>query len=57
VKSFYAPFPTKVPAVTSAIPDLTATEKQTLQGLSNLTQPVFVAIQAAPGGKADPFSP
>lgn len=57
VKSFWAPFPTKVPAITTAITDLTATEKQTLQGLSSLKQPVFVAIQAAPGGRADPFSP
>jgi len=57
VKSFYAPFPTKVPAVTSAITDLTAAEKQILQGLSSLTQPRFAMIQAGGGGKADPFSP
>jgi Tfp pilus assembly protein PilO len=57
IKSFWAPFPTKVPAITTAITDLTAAEKQTLQGLSSLTQPVFVAVQAGAGGKADPFSP
>ena len=57
IKSFWAPFPTKVPVITTAITDLTAAEKQTLQGLSSLTQPVFVAVQAGAGGKADPFSP
>jgi hypothetical protein len=56
VKSFWAPFPTKIPEVTSAISGLTADEQQTLQGLSTLTQPVFVIIQAAPGGKSDPFN-
>ncbi len=57
VKSFWAPFPTKVPAVTTAITDLTSAERETLQNLGNLTQPVFVSIQASQGGKADPFSP
>jgi hypothetical protein len=57
VKSFWSPFPTKVPEITSAIADLTPAEKQTLQDLGKLTQPVFVSIQAGGGGKADPFSP
>jgi Tfp pilus assembly protein PilO len=57
VKSFWSPFPTKVPAVTSAIIDLTPAEKQILQSLGSLTQPMFVSIQAGQGGKSDPFSP
>jgi hypothetical protein len=57
VKSFWAPFPTKVPEITSAITDLTVAEKQTLQDLGKLTQPVFATVQAGGGGKADPFSP
>jgi Tfp pilus assembly protein PilO len=56
VKSFWSPFPTKVPAVTTAIDDLTSSEKQTLQDLSTLTQPVFNQIQPSQGGKSDPFS-
>jgi Tfp pilus assembly protein PilO len=56
VKSFWSPFPTKVPAVTTAINDLTPSEKETLQGVSNLTQPLFSQIQPSQAGKADPFS-
>ncbi len=57
VKSFWAPFPTKIPPVTSAIVDLTPAEKQTLQNLGSLTQPIFTAIQSSPGGRSDPFAP
>ena len=57
VKSFWAAFPTKIPAVTQAITDLTPAEQQTLQGLGALTQPVFVQIEASQSGKSDPFSP
>ena len=58
VKSFYAPFPTKLPAVGDAIADLTAAEKQTLKDVASLTQPLFSQIPASTGGgKADPFSP
>ncbi len=56
VRSFWAPFPTKVPAVTSAIPDLTPAERETLQGLSSLTQPVFTITPAGQGGRSDPFT-
>lgn len=56
IKSFWMPFPTKIPAVTQAISDLTPDERQTLQDLRNLTQPVFNQVPAAEGGKGDPFS-
>lgn len=57
VKSFWAPFPTKIPAITQAIPDLTQAEQQTLQDLSSLTQPTFTEITPVSGGKSDPFAP
>jgi Tfp pilus assembly protein PilO len=56
VKSFWAPFPTKIPAVDKAISDLTSQEQQTLQSLSELTQPIFTDIPAGEGGRNDPFS-
>ena len=58
VKSFYAPFPTKIPAITDALSDLTAAEQATLKSVSSLTQPTFSALPApVAGGKSDPFSP
>lgn len=56
VKSFFAPFPTKVPAITQAIPDLTVDEQTTLQNISKFTQPTFSEVPAASAGKTDPFS-
>lgn len=56
VKSFWAPFPTKIPAVDKAISDLTPQEQKTLQSLNSLTQPIFTTIPAGVGGKSDPFS-
>lgn len=56
IKSFWAPFPTKIPGVDKAIPDLTSQEQKTLQGLNELTQPIFTVIPAGEGGRADPFS-
>lgn len=57
LKSFWAPFPTKVPAVSQAISDFTPAEQQTLQDLRSLTQPMFSQVPAGQGGKSDPFSP
>jgi hypothetical protein len=57
VKSFWAAFPTKIPALTEAISDLTPDEQQLLQKISALTQPVFVQLPpAGGGGRSDPFS-
>lgn len=57
VKSFWAPFPTKIPPVSEAISDLTSDEEQIMQELSVLNQPVFSQIPPAQGGKTDPFTP
>lgn len=57
IKSFWAPFPTKIPAVTTALTDLTPAEQQILQGLGGLIQPVFSQVVANQGGKTDPFAP
>lgn len=57
VSSYFAPFPTKLPAVTDQITDLTSDEKNTLQKITTLTQPVFVNVPASQNsGKPDPFS-
>lgn len=56
IKSFWAPFPTKVPAITQAISDLTPAEQQIMQSISNLKQPTFSSLQPAQGGKSNPFS-
>lgn len=56
IKSFWMPFPTKVPAVTQAISDLTPQEQQIMQSISSLKQPTFSNIQPSQGGKNDPFS-
>lgn len=57
LKSFWSPFPTKIPAVSQPLTDLTPAEKQTLQQLRTLSQPIFSQIPAGQGGKSDPFSP
>ncbi len=57
VKSYWAPLPTKLPAVTAALNDLTPDEKTVLTSISTLTQPLFLTLPAASeGGKTDPFS-
>jgi Tfp pilus assembly protein PilO len=57
LKSFWAPFPTKVPAVGQAITDFTPQEQQILQNLKSLTQPIFSQVPASSGGKSNPFAP
>lgn len=57
LKSFWAAFPTKVPAVSQALADFTPAEQQTLQDLRSLTLPIFSQVPAGQGGKSDPFSP
>lgn len=57
LKSYWAPFPTKVPAVSQAVTDFTPDEQQILQNLGSLTLPIFGQVPAASGGKSDPFSP
>lgn len=56
VKSFWSPFPTKIPAVDKAVSDLTPAEQQTLQDLGSLVQPIFNQVPVGAGGKSDPFS-
>jgi len=57
LKSFWAAFPTKIPAVSQALADFTPAEQQTLQDLRSLTLPIFSQVPAGQGGKSDPFSP
>lgn len=58
VKSFWAPYPKKVPAVTEAIQGLTPSEQQILQTVSALTQPASINLPAVSnGGRSDPFNP
>jgi hypothetical protein len=59
VRSFWAAFPTTLPAVTENVTDLTSAERTTLTSISNLTQPQFVEIpaQASGSGKINPFAP
>lgn len=56
IKSYFAELPTKLPALTDAVNDLTADEKKTLSEVTGLTQPNFVSLPASQGGgKPDPF--
>jgi len=56
VKSFWAPLPTQLPALTEQIVDLTDKERESLTILETLTMPEFGAVVAADGvGKTDPF--
>jgi len=57
-KSYWSPFPTELPATIEEFSDLTPQDKQTLQNLSNLTQPIFLSLPPAntTNVKANPFS-
>jgi len=58
VRAFWSPLPAKLPPVTTALTDLTQDEKDTLNSISALVQPVFLTLPpAGGGGKADPFAP
>lgn len=57
LRSFWAPFPVKIPSVTEPIAGLTDEEKKTLSKIQTLTPPPYT--QVAPSGplqRADPFS-
>lgn len=56
VKSFWASLPTKLPSSVEQFTELTVEEKQILADLTNLAQPVFIALPP-PGSefKLDPF--
>lgn len=57
LRSFWSPLPTKLPALTDQITDLTADEKNMLSDLSGLTQPqLSTAPVPASGGKPNPFA-
>lgn len=56
VNVYSAPFPTKLPALTEAVTDLTDKEKETLAKITNLIQPVFSQISPlAPQSRPNPF--
>lgn len=57
VASFWAPYPTKLPEITSPISNLSADEVTTLSAISRLTPPQFVSLSpSTTAGKSDPFS-
>ncbi len=56
VRSFWAPFPSKLPSTIEEFSDLTPDEKETLANLSALTQPSFVTLPPpSESVKQDPF--
>lgn len=58
VKSFWAPLPTKLPALTEKVTDLNANEVNLLELINGLRMPDFSTITASDGaGKSDPFTP
>lgn len=58
LKSFWAPFPSKLPTLTDKITDLTTSETDVLNRVTALTPPQFLEVPAAQaGGKVDPFAP
>lgn len=56
LKTFFAPFPTKIPAVNQAMADFTAAEQEMLEELGNLTQPVFAQVSTTSDIKPNPFA-
>lgn len=56
VSSYWASFPTQIPAVSDPLQKITPDEQTMLQALSSLKQPQFLDLTPASGGKADPFS-
>lgn len=53
---YSAPYPTKLPALTEPLTDLTQNEKETLAKIQNLVQPVFSQISpTAPQTRPNPF--
>lgn len=56
VRSYYAPYPTKLPAVTAAVKTLTPDEIKTLTIVVGLTPPQFTQVPPSTAGlKSDPF--
>lgn len=56
ISSYWAAFPTQIPAVSDPLQKITPDEETMLQNLSNLRQPKFLELSPSSGGKADPFS-
>lgn len=56
ISSYWAAFPTVIPAVSDPLQDITPEEQTLLTQLSGLKQPQFVELSPGGGGKADPFS-
>lgn len=57
LRSFWAPFPEKIPSITEPISDLSNEEKKTLSKIQSLTPaPYTVVSPAGPGQRGDPFS-
>ena len=54
---FWAPLPTKLPAISEPVRELSADETNLITELSNLEEPLFTEVlPAAPSGRIDPFS-
>lgn len=57
VSSYWSAFPTKIPAVSDPLQQITPAEQELLTNLSTLKSPEFLELSPEPGGgKADPFS-
>lgn len=56
LKSYWSPFPTKIPALTEAITALDASEKEILAKISSYSRPSFVSLTpGAPRENPNPF--
>jgi hypothetical protein len=54
---FWVPLPTKLPAISEPVRELSADETNIITQLSNLEQPLFTQVlPAAPSARIDPFS-
>lgn len=57
LRSYWASFPTKLPAVTDQVLGLTNDEQATLVKVNALSQPQFVKLPPSVGGRLNPFAP
>jgi hypothetical protein len=57
IRSYWSSLPKTLPVLTEPIKDLTTAEKEILNSVTTLTQPVFVSVPAQDSvGKTDPFN-
>jgi len=56
LRSYWAPYPTKIPAITQPLSDFTEDELDMVTRISKLTPPPFSTIYpSAPGERINPF--